>query len=86
MEYLIQFLNSVITIIIMLVFGRVIIDWLVVGRIITHDNRLRYALMQLTEPILGPVRRYVTIGVIDLSPIVVMIVLSTIQNILVSSV
>ena len=60
-------------------------DWLVVGRIINHDNRLRFALMQITEPILGPVRRVATIGVIDLSPIVVMILLSSIQQILASS-
>ncbi len=85
MIYLIQLLHSIITIIILGVFGRVIMDWFGVGRIIGHDNRMRYALMQLTEPILGPVRRYTTIGVIDLSPIVVMIVLSSIQNILTAS-
>ncbi|MBH41977.1 MAG: YggT family protein [Dehalococcoidia bacterium] len=85
MIYLVQFLHSIITVIILSIFGRVIMDWLVVGRIINHDNRLRFALMQITEPILGPVRRFATIGVIDLSPIVVMILLSSIQQILASS-
>jgi uncharacterized protein YggT (Ycf19 family) len=30
---------------------------------------------QVTEPILGPIRRYLTFGVFDFSPMVVMIVL-----------
>ena len=38
--------------------------------------------MQITEPILAPIRRYTTFGVFDFSPMVAMIVLGLIQGVL----
>ena len=64
------------------IFGRIILDWLVVGGIIKYDSPLRPirdALIRITEPILGPIRRYARIGMIDLSPMVAIIILSIIQ-------
>jgi uncharacterized protein YggT (Ycf19 family) len=61
-------------------------DWLVVGGIMPPNNQLRYALVRLTEPILSPIRRYATIGMMDLSPMVTMILLTTIQQALSSTI
>ncbi len=37
-------------------------------------------LFRITEPMLGPIRRYTTFGMFDLSPFVVIIVLSVISS------
>jgi len=37
-------------------------------------------LSRITEPMLGPIRRYTTFGMFDLSPFVVIIVLSVISS------
>ena len=76
----VQLINATITVILLFIFGRVIMDWLIVGGLIPPNNQLRSALVRFTEPILGPIRRYATIGIMDLSPIVAMILLSTIQQ------
>jgi YggT family protein len=56
-----------------LILGRVLLSWVDLGR----RNRLSLFLIQATEPILGPVRRLLPrTGMLDLSPMIVLIVLS----------
>ena len=39
---------------------------------------------QITEPILGPIRRYTTFGMFDFSPMVALILLQVIRSVVVS--
>ena len=47
-----------------------------------HPNPIIRGLFAITEPILEPLRRYVTIQMVDLSPIVAIIVLRVLEFIL----
>ena len=65
------------------IIARVIMDMLIVGGIMRYDGPLRPfrdALIRITEPILGPIRRYARIGMLDLSPMAAIIILSVIQG------
>lgn len=56
-----------------LVLGRVLMSWIDAG----GRSRLSVLLIQATEPILGPVRRLLPrMGMLDLSPMIVLIILS----------
>ena len=57
----------------LLVLGRVLVSWVDVGR----RSQLSAFLFAATEPILAPVRRLLPqTGMLDLSPMIVLIVLS----------
>ena len=73
-------LNTLVTLLIILIFSRVILDWLIVSGVMRYNNPLRDAVIRITEPILAPIRRYARIGMIDLSPMVAIILLSIIQR------
>ena len=64
---------------------RVLLSWLPMAgvRIDPYNPAIR-VLFQLTDPILEPLRRYTTIGMIDLSPIVALIGLDMIRRLLIS--
>jgi YggT family protein len=64
---------------------RVLMSWLPMAgiRIDPYNPVIRF-LFQITDPILEPLRRYTTIGMIDFSPIVALLALGFIENILVS--
>jgi YggT family protein len=64
---------------------RVLLSWLPMAGIrIDPYNPIIQFLFQVTDPILEPLRRYTTIGMIDLSPIVALIGLGFIEGILIS--
>lgn len=64
---------------------RVLLSWLpMAGVRIDPYNPIIQFLFQVTDPILEPLRRYTTIGMIDLSPIVALVALGFIERILVS--
>ena len=86
MAAIVSLLNALITVLTFAIVGRVIIDWLVIGGIMQPNNPLRYALVRVTEPILGPIRRYARIGMMDLSPMVAIIILVFIGKIVAGSV
>lgn len=80
-------------IMIVLVFGalqwtiliRVLLSWLPMAGIrIDPYNPIIRLLYSITDPVLEPLRRYTTVGMIDLSPIVALIGLQVIQRILIS--
>jgi YggT family protein len=64
---------------------RVLLSWLPMAGIrIDPYNPVVQILFQITDPILEPLRRYTTVGMIDLSPIVALFGLEIIRGILVS--
>ena len=53
------------------------------GGLLRYDNglfRVRDALIYITEPVLAPIRRFTRMGMIDLSPMVAIILLSIFQQ------
>ena len=61
-------LNAIITVLYLAILGRVILDWLIIGKVMRPDSPIRAALISVTEPFLAPIRRYARVGMIDLSP------------------
>ncbi len=62
------------------ILGRVIISWIN----LPPSNPLVVVLHQLTEPILGPIRRMLPqMGMLDLSPMVALIIIIIVQRILI---
>lgn len=66
---------------------RVLLSWLPMAGIrIDPYNPIIQFLFQVTDPILEPIKKYTTVGMIDLSPIVALIGLGFLENILVMAV
>ena len=64
---------------------RVLLSWLpMAGVRIDPYNPIIRLLYTLTDPILDPIRRFTTIGMIDLSPIVALLGLEFLRQILLS--
>ena len=64
---------------------RVILSWLpMAGVRIDPYHPLVRILYQITDPILNPIRRFTTFGMIDFSPIVALILLDIIRRVLVA--
>lgn len=70
-----------------LILGRVLMSWipLFTQKPLDFSNPIVRFLFEVTEPILAPIRRYTMVGMIDLSPIVVIILIQVITAILVGS-
>ena len=67
---------GLVSIYIMLVFVRIILSYTTLG----YKNRVMRFLMNVTEPLLGPLRRIVpTVGMFDISPLVAFIILWILQ-------
>ena len=80
MNSILSLVSTLLGLLTVAIFARVILDWLIVGGIMRHNNPLRQAVIRITEPILAPLRRYARIGTIDLSPMVAILILSVIQS------
>ena len=64
------------------IFARIIVSWLGVD----YRNRFARFLIQVTEPLLGPLRRFIpTVGMFDISPIVAFVILWVCQSIVAST-
>ena len=66
----------------------VIMSWLIAFNVINGANpyvrQVNYALRRLTEPLLGPIRRFLPdLGGLDISPIVVLIALQFVRYLVV---
>jgi YggT family protein len=78
-------INIVFSILWWAILIRVLLSWLPMAGIrIDPYNPVIRVLYQITDPILDPIRKYTTVGMIDLSPIVALIGLQFIQYFLVS--
>ena len=87
MYSLLTLISTVIHIYIWLLIASVVLSWLVAFNIINTQNRFVYTLgdflYRITEPLLAPIRRFLPpLGGIDLSPIVLILLLSFFNNLL----
>jgi YggT family protein len=65
------------------ILARVILSWLPMAGIrIDPYHPLIRILYQITDPILDPIRRFATFGMIDFSPIVALFLLQIIRSLL----
>lgn len=73
---LLQFIDLILQFVIYIIIAQVIVSWLLAFNILNMSNRfvatIANALYQITEPVLGPLRRVIpSFGGLDISPIVV---------------
>ena len=84
-EFLIQIINVVFGLLWWAILIKVLLSWLPMAGIrIDLDNPFIRVLSSITDPILDPLRKYTTIGMMDLSPIVALIGIRFLQNILIT--
>ena len=84
-QFLLYFVNALFTILVWAIIGRALLSWFPV-RPGNPFYPLALILHQITEPILAPLRRIIpTIGPIDISPIVALLLLQFLQGVLVQA-
>ncbi len=84
-EFLALAINIVFQVLWWAILIRVLLSWLPMANIrIDPYNPAVRLLYSLTDPILEPLRRYTTIGMIDLSPLVALLLLDFLRQILIS--
>jgi YggT family protein len=66
------------------ILARVILSWLPMAgvRIDPYNPLIRF-LFRITDPILDPIRRFATFGMVDFSPIVALILLEVVRRVVV---
>ena len=71
----------------LVLLARVIMSWipLFTRRPLDYSNPLIKILLDVTEPLLAPIRRFAVIGMIDLSPLIALITLSVISRVLIGA-
>jgi YggT family protein len=70
------------------ILASVIMSWLIGFNVINGSNpyvrQIVYALQRLTEPLLGPIRRFLPdLGGLDISPIILLLALQFVQYLIV---
>lgn len=71
-----------------ILIAAVVMSWLIAFNVINRQNnvvrQINYALFRLTEPVLGPIRRFMPdLGGLDVSPIIALIALQFIRYLVV---
>ena len=80
-QYLGAFINILFYVLWAAILGRVIISWIN----LSPDNPIVVLIYGITEPILAPIRRVLpSMGMLDLSPMVALIIMIIIQRVLLS--
>ncbi len=84
----ITIIATVIQIYSFVLLARVLMSWvpMFTGRPLDPSNPIVNFLLTITEPVLAPVRRFTTFGMMDFSPIVVLLTLTILSRALISSV
>lgn len=82
-----ELLTTIISIYIVLLIAQAILSWLVVFNVVNTRNRFVYLigdfLYRITEPALRPIRRVLpSLGGIDVSPVVLILLLIFIRNLI----
>lgn len=78
MYWLYNFVDLLFTVLIFAIIARAILSWFV-----APSNRLMLILLEITEPVIAPIRRIMPrIGMLDLSPLVAIIALQILQSLL----
>ena len=88
MQSIIWLIYTVIQLYIYVLVAMVIMSWLLAFNVINFNNQfvrqVHYVIMQLTEPVLKPIRRILPdLGGVDLSPMVLILGLIFAQNLLI---
>jgi YggT family protein len=79
LNYFVSFVDLLFTILIYAIVGRALLSWFNLG----PGNPIIRLLYEITEPILAPMRRVIPmIGMLDISPIVAILLLSFMQNLI----
>ena len=79
--YLGYFINILFYVLWAAILGRVILSWIN----LSPDNPIVVLIYGITEPILAPIRRVLpSMGMLDLSPMVALIIMIIIQRVLLS--
>ncbi|MCL4370603.1 MAG: YggT family protein [Chloroflexi bacterium] len=77
--FLYKFVDLLFNILIFAIVGRALLSWFNVG----PGNPIGRILYEVTEPILGPMRRVIPmIGMLDISPIVAILLLTFMQGLI----
>lgn len=87
MQPFIDLINVIISIYIWIIIAMVVMSWLVGFNVVNMQNdfvrQIRYALYRLTEPLLGPIRRFLPdLGGLDISPMVLLLALWFLRNLI----
>jgi YggT family protein len=78
---LLNFVNILVQVLVIAIIARALLSWFN----LRPDNPLVRALYDVTEPILGPLRRIIPrVGMLDISPIVAILLLQALQQVLAS--
>ena len=87
MSQVLAILGTVIQIYSFILLARVLMSWIPMftNRPLDPSNPLVKFLLDVTEPVLAPLRRYLVIGMIDLSPLAALILLQVLGGILINS-
>ncbi len=88
MQSLLWLIVTLIDLYIYVIIAMVILSWLFAFNVINHNNQfvrqIHHIITQLTEPVLGPIRRFLpNLGGIDLSPVILLIGLIFVQKLIV---
>ncbi|HHI81604.1 MAG TPA: YggT family protein [Rhizobiales bacterium] len=88
MNSLILLILAILNIYTWVVIATVILSWLFAFNVINYNNQfvrqLHYVLNRLTEPLLGPIRRFLPdLGGIDISPVVLLLALFFLKNLVI---
>ena len=78
-------LDSIITIYLWIIIINAVLSWLVAFNILNTQNRFVFAVLdatyKMTDPVLNRIRRFLpTLGSIDLSPVVLILLLMFLRN------
>lgn len=81
--FVVTFINLLFQVLLFAILGRVLISWIdPMG-----NMRVTQILREITEPILAPIRSVLpSIGMIDLSPLVAMLLLQLLQNLILGAI
>ena len=83
--YLIQFVNILVNILLIAIVARALMSWFPMPSQDSPFFIIRQMINQITDPIIEPIRRIMpSMGMLDLSPMVAMILLIVIRSILVA--
>jgi YggT family protein len=87
MNSLISLIATIIQIYIYILIASAVLSWLIAFNVVNMRNQfvamLAEALWRLTEPVLRPIRNFLpSLGGLDLSPVVLILLLIFIQNLL----
>ncbi len=78
--FLVQFINLFVSFYSLIIIARVFLP--LVGA--DPQNPIIRFVFDVTEPVLAPLRRYTVVGMWDLSPVVVLVLLTVVQQVVVT--